>query len=390
MPILAHTKHEQFAQSVAKGISATGAYISAGYSKSGAAASASRLLTSANVSARIKELKTAAAANVVKVEIRKRSARVQVGQNMVDRLCRLRDARALEYADHPGGATGMLVKEYRGKNGQQEIWKFDPALVSQINATMKQVAIEEGQWSEKRDLSGSLADSVLRARMAAGRQRVADDKKREAATKASETVLDNTKHERFAQSVATGISATEAYSSVGYSEAGAAASASRLLNNANVSARVEELKTSIAEGVVAVEIRKRSSRVEVLQDNLNRMCGLIEARALEYSDDPGGATGLLAKDYRGKNAEQEIWKLDTALVTQINATMKQAAIEEGQWSEKREMSGRLPLSEVKARLNVTRDRLAAEKKAALAKGEPWPPLSLPAPSASGNPPPMCT
>ena len=390
MPILAHTKHEQFAQSVAKGISATGAYISAGYSKAGAAASASRLMTSANVSARIKELKTAAAANVVKVEIRKRSARVQVGQNMVDRLCRLRDARALEYADHPGGATGMLVKEYRGKNGQQEIWKFDPALVSQINATMKQVAIEEGQWSEKRDLSGSLADSVLRARMAAGRQRVADDKKREAATKASETVLDNTKHERFAQSVATGISATEAYSSVGYSEAGAAASASRLLNNANVSARVEELKTSIAEGVVAVEIRKRSSRVEVLQDNLNRMCGLIEARALEYSDDPGGATGLLAKDYRGKNAEQEIWKLDTALVTQINATMKQAAIEEGQWSEKREMSGRLPLSEVKARLNVTRDRLAAEKKAALAKGEPWPPLSLPAPSASGNPPPMCT
>jgi hypothetical protein len=273
----------------------------------------------------------------------------------------------------------MLVKEYRGKNGQQEIWKFDPALVSQINATMKQVAIEEGQWSEKRDLSGSLADSVLRARMAAGRQRVADDKKREAATKASETVLDNTKHERFAQSVATGISATEAYSSVGYSEAGAAASASRLLNNANVSARVEELKTSIAEGVVAVEIRKRSSRVEVLQDNLNRMCGLIEARALEYSDDPGGATGLLAKDYRGKNAEQEIWKLDTALVTQINATMKQAAIEEGQWSEKREMSGRLPLSEVVARLNVTRDRIAAEKKAALAKGEPWPPLSLRSP-----------
>jgi hypothetical protein len=42
---------------------------------------------------------------VVKVEIRNRSARVQVGQNIVDRLCRLRDARALEYADHPGGGT---------------------------------------------------------------------------------------------------------------------------------------------------------------------------------------------------------------------------------------------------------------------------------------------
>ena len=153
MPILLHTKHEQFAQSVAKGISATGAYISAGYSKAGAAASASRLMTNANVLARIKELKTATAASVVKVEIRKRSARVQVLQNIVDRLCRLTEARTLEYADHPGGATGMLVKEHRGKNGQQEIWKFDAALVTQINATLKQAAIEEGQWAEKRQLA---------------------------------------------------------------------------------------------------------------------------------------------------------------------------------------------------------------------------------------------
>ena len=139
-----------------------------------------------------------------------------------------------------------------------------------------------------------------------------------------------------------------------------------------------------------VAIRQRSARVEVLQNNLNRMCGVIQARALEYADHPDGATGMLVKDYRGKNAEQETWKFDAALMVQINATMKQAAIEEGQWSEKREMSGRLPLSEVKARLNVTRDRLAAEKKAALAKGEPWPPLSVPSPSAApGKPPTMC-
>jgi hypothetical protein len=181
-------------------------------------------MTNANVSARIKELKTATAKSVVKIEIRKRSARVHVLQNTLHRLCSLIEARALEYADHPGGATGMLVKEHRGKNAQQEIWKFDAALVSQINATMKQAAIEEGQWSEKRQLSDSRAISVRRARIEAGLQRLADYRKREAATKASETVLDNTKHEQFAQSVATGISATEAYTSVGYSEAGAAAS----------------------------------------------------------------------------------------------------------------------------------------------------------------------
>jgi hypothetical protein len=54
--------------------------------------------------------------------------------------------------------------------------------------------------------------------------------------------------------------------------------------------------------------------------------------------------------------------------------------EEGQWSEKREMSGSVPLEVAKAILNSGRDRLAAEKKAALAKGEPWPPLSLRSPA----------
>ena len=70
----------------------------------------------------------------------------------------------------------MLLKDYRGKNAEQEIWKFDAALVSQINATMKQAAIEEGQWSEKREMSGSIGISVIIARLNAGRQRCADAK----------------------------------------------------------------------------------------------------------------------------------------------------------------------------------------------------------------------
>jgi phage terminase small subunit len=371
-------------------MSATAAYIAAGYSKSGAAASASRLRTNVNVSARIKELKTTTVEAVVKIEIRKRSARVQGLQNLCDRMCRLREARGIECAGHPGGATGMLMKEYRGKNGNQETWKFDAALVSRINATLKQVAIEEGQWSEKRDLSDRPANDVLMARILAGRQRVADEKKRRAARQASGTVLDNTKHEQFAQSVATGTSATGAYTAAGYSEGGAAASASRLLTNADVSARIEELRTSIVEVVVQVDIRKRSARVQVLQNNLNCMWELVEARASEYSDHAGGSTGMLVREYRGKNAEQEIWKFDAALVSQMNATMKQAAIEEGQWSEKREMSGTTPVNVIMAKINSGRDRLAAAKAAALAKGEPWPSLSEPLSLPLGNPPPMCT
>jgi hypothetical protein len=44
----------------------------------------------------------------------------------------------------------MLVKDYRGKNAEQEIWKFDASLVEQINEVLKQAAIEEGQWTRKR------------------------------------------------------------------------------------------------------------------------------------------------------------------------------------------------------------------------------------------------
>jgi hypothetical protein len=162
-----------------------------------------------------------------------------------------------------------------------------------------------------------------------------------------------------------------------------------LLTNADVAARIKELKTSVAEGVDELGIRKRPWRVQVLQNNFNRMWRLIEARAVEYFDHSGGATGMLVKDYRGKNAEQEISKFDVALVTQINASLKQVAIEEGQWSEKRELSASLPLSAVKALLHESRDQIAAEKKAALARGEPWPPLKL-SPPPPGSPTPMCT
>jgi len=176
-------------------------------------------------------------------------------------------------------------------------------------------------------------------------------------------VLTNSKHEHFAQEVAKGVSGTKAYVSAGYSKAGAKQNASRLITIDEVSARIKELQATISEGVVSLEIRKRSARVQALQVNLDRMRALIEARATEYAASPGGATGMLVRDFRGKNAEQEIWKFDGALVSQINDTLKQAAIEEGQWTEKRENKDTVALSEVVRRLNAGRDRVAAAKRA---------------------------
>lgn len=57
MPALDNPKHERFAQLVAKGETPTNAYVKAGYSESGAHASANRLLQKATVCDRVAELK---------------------------------------------------------------------------------------------------------------------------------------------------------------------------------------------------------------------------------------------------------------------------------------------------------------------------------------------
>ena len=136
----------------------------------------------------------------------------------------------------------------------------------------------------------------------------------------------------------------------------------------------------MAERVVEVVACKRSWRLRVLQDRIDRKLALTHARTVMYggqlgegwrrlvanaaqeklalaegylpepTPEPdlaadvlpkemvhpgypnGGATGLLVKDYRGKNAEQEIWKFDGALEARLAEDLKQAAIEEGQWN----------------------------------------------------------
>ena len=64
----------------------------------------------------------------------------------------------------------------------------------------------------------------------------------------------------------------------------------------------------------------------------------------------GAATGRLMKDFRGKNAEQVVWKFDAALEAKLMEALKQAAIEEGQWTEKRQIED-VGEAERKARIN---------------------------------------
>jgi hypothetical protein len=117
MAVLENSKHEQFALRVAKGVSATKAYVSAGYSAAGAKVSASRLLTNANVCSRIREIQETLSAGTIALEISSRNARVQMLQNRWDRMRRVIDERAASpaFADVPGGTTGLLVKDFKAR-----------------------------------------------------------------------------------------------------------------------------------------------------------------------------------------------------------------------------------------------------------------------------------
>ena len=54
---------------------------------------------------------------------------------------------------------------------------------------------------------------------------------------------------------------------------------SRLLGNASVLQRINELKTTVAERVISSEVRRRSWRVQLLQTRIDKMLALSVARA---------------------------------------------------------------------------------------------------------------
>ena len=153
-------------------------------------------------------------------------------------------------------------------------------------------------------------------------------------------VLPNIRHEQFAQALVSRLNATNAYISAGYKKAGAAQNAARLIKNDKVCARVRELQTTIAAGVIALEISSRNARVQALQDLFDRARQVIDARAKDktMAAVPGGATGLLFRDYKGKDADVPVYRVDTALMAEQRAIMRQAAEELGQWVENREDS----------------------------------------------------
>src|SRR6266536_607526 len=64
---------------------------------------------------------------------------------------------------------------------------------------------------------------------------------------------------------------------------------------------------------------------------INCILGLQSAKALPRSE--GAIRSRIARlsDYKGRNADQPVYKADTALMAELRATERQAAQELGQW-----------------------------------------------------------
>jgi hypothetical protein len=90
--------------------------------------------------------------------------------------------------------------------------------------------------------------------------------------------------------------------------------------------------------IQAKGIADKQNRLDEYNRRWLLMKALMKARA-EWdvlTNVPGGSTGLICREWRGLN---ELFTVDTGLLKEMREIEKQAAIEVGDWTEKKELTG---------------------------------------------------
>lgn len=95
-------------------------------------------------------------------------------------------------------------------------------------------------------------------------------------------------------------------------------------------------RDALSEGLArrAVRLREKTERHALLKQVIRERADHVEMQSA-----PGGKTGLLALDYKGKDADRAVYKLDAALLKELRDLEREIAIELGQWAERKEVSG---------------------------------------------------
>src|SRR6266481_2198053 len=104
------------------------------------------------------------------------------------------------------------------------------------------------------------------------------------------SILNNPRHEQFAQLVATGQSPAQAYVAVGYEEKGSYTCGPRLLKRNEIRARVDELRQQVARSAVDAATLNRQFVLTELMDNA------IKAKEMQQISASNRALELLGKE----------------------------------------------------------------------------------------------
>jgi hypothetical protein len=108
---------------------------------------------------RVAAIVAATAAALESEGIRMREQRLLAAESDFRRMQQIIDERAgdAEFASVPGWKSGLLVHDVKSIGGGEyatrvDLYKFDAALVKERRELLQHVAIEMGQWTEKREL----------------------------------------------------------------------------------------------------------------------------------------------------------------------------------------------------------------------------------------------
>ena len=105
-------------------------------------------------------------------------------------------------------------------------------------------------------------------------------------------------------------------------------------------------KRQVQTELVRFPVARKIVRMQALNEQYQRIRSLFEARSAVDGDAPGIETGLLWADTKiaGNGTAVDVWGFDAALHREYRETLKQAAIEAGEWDEKNNVpdDGTLP------------------------------------------------
>jgi hypothetical protein len=116
--------------------------------------------------AQIKQFTDDAAAELFKESIRNKERRITRFEELITKLDQIIDERAEDLKDAPGGKSGLLVRQVKSigsgdRSKEVEEYAIDVGLLKEYREYCKQIAIELGEWAERREHSGPNGSPIV-------------------------------------------------------------------------------------------------------------------------------------------------------------------------------------------------------------------------------------